>query len=271
MGEVYKARDTKLSRDVALKILPSTFTHDAERVARFKREAQVLASLNHPQIAGIYGLDEPDPSSGAAQAMHFLALEFVEGGTLAARLTAGPIPIDDALAIARQIVEALEVAHEKGIIHRDLKPANIALTADGEVKILDFGLAKALEPAAVADQTMSPTLTFAATQAGLILGTAAYMSPEQAKGRAADKRSDVWSFGCVLFEMLSGRKPFEGEDVSDTLASVLRAEPDWSALPGSLAPSVTLLVRKCLEKDRRRRIGDVSTIRFLLDEQLPAA
>jgi hypothetical protein len=281
MGEVYRARDTKLGRDVALKILPDTFNQDPERVARFKREAQVLASLNHPNIAGIYGIDE-------AEGQQFLTLELVEGETLDARLkprapaataTDGTrrlraegasaslaIPVDEALAIARQIVDALEAAHDKGIVHRDLKPANVALTADGQVKVLDFGLAKALEPAAVADQSMSPTLTFAATQAGIILGTAAYMSPEQAKGRAVDKRSDIWSFGCVLFEMLTGRRAFEGEDVSDTMAAVLRAEPDWSALPTSLPPSTALLIRRCLEKDRRKRIGDVSTIRFLLDD-----
>jgi serine/threonine-protein kinase len=301
MGEVYRARDTKLGRDVALKILPATFTHDPERVARFTREAQVLASLNHPNIAAIYGLDD-------VEGQQFLALELVEGETLDARLkprarapTAADgtrrlraegasaslaearvrpqraeaggfsraLAIDEALAIASQIVDALEAAHDKGIIHRDLKPANIALTADGQVKVLDFGLAKALEPAAASDQSMSPTLTFAATQAGIILGTAAYMSPEQAKGRAVDKRSDIWSFGCVLFEMLAGRRAFEGEDVSDTMAAVLRSEPDWDALPAALAPPMGLILRRCLEKDRRKRIGDASTIRFLLEERLP--
>jgi serine/threonine protein kinase len=271
MGEVYRARDTRLGPDVALKILPSTFTQDAERIARFKREAQMLASLSHPNIAGIYGLDE-------AEGQQFLALELVEGETLAAKLTRSDdravpkrgLPVDEALALARQIADALEAAHEKGIIHRDLKPANIAVTDEGVVKVLDFGLAKALETTTSSELSMSPTLTFAATQAGVILGTAAYMSPEQAKGRGADKRSDVWSFGCVLYEMLAGKRPFEGEDVSDTLAAVLRADPDWAALPKSLPASTELLVRRCLERDRRRRIGDVSTIRFLLDEQGPA-
>src|SRR6266508_3518802 len=281
MGEVYRARDTKLGRDVALKTLPETFTHDPDRVARFRREAQVLAALSHPNIAGIYGLDEQGDQ-------HFLTMELVDGETLDARVKAsrlhseaarstahdagsGAIPVDEALAIARQIVDALEAAHDKGIIHRDLKPANIALTTEGQVKVLDFGLAKALENTTASDVSMSPTLTFAATQAGVILGTAAYMAPEQAKGRPADKRSDVWAFGCVLFEMLTGKRAFEGEDVSDTLAAILRGEPDWNALPASLSPSTTLLVRRCLEKDRRRRIGDVSTIRFLLEEPLPAS
>jgi len=272
MGEVYRARDTKLGRDVALKILPASFTHDAERIARFKREAQMLASLSHPNIAGIYGLDE-------AEGQQFLALELVEGETLAAKLARSAdralpkrgLPVDEALTLARQVADALDAAHEKGIIHRDLKPANIAVTDDGVVKVLDFGLAKALETTTSSELSMSPTLTFAATQAGVILGTAAYMSPEQAKGRGADKRSDVWSFGCVLYEMLAGKRPFEGEDVSDTLAAVLRADPDWAALPKSLPASIELLVRRCLERDRRRRVGDVSTIRFLLDDPLPAA
>ena len=268
MGEVYRARDTKLDREVAIKVLPELFVSDPERVARFQREAKTLAALNHPYIGGIYGLED-------TAGIHALVLELVDGLTLADRIAQGPIPLDETVAIAKQIAEALEAAHEQGIIHRDLKPANIKLRPDGTVKVLDFGLAKALEPAAAAppNVTASPTITTPAlmTGVGMILGTAAYMSPEQAKGRPADKRSDVWALGCVLYEMLTGKRPFEGEDVSDTLAAVLRADPDWHALPMSLSPSVALLVRRCLERDRRRRIGDVSTIRFLLDEQLPSA
>src|SRR5262249_35727826 len=218
MGEVFRARDTRLGRDVAIKTLPDAFVSDLERTARFEREAQLLAALNHPHIAGIYGLEDVGGN-------RVLVLEFVDGESLAQRLTAGRLAVDEALAVARQIIDALEAAHEKGIVHRDLKPGNIMLTADGNVKVLDFGLAK-LEPGPgtaggagpAGGLTHSPTLTFAATQAGMILGTAAYMSPEQAKGRAADKRSDVWSFGCVLFEMLTGKRAFDGEDVSDTLA-----------------------------------------------------
>ena len=221
MGEVYRARDTKLGRHVALKTLPDRLTHDAERLARFRREAHVLAALNHPHIAGIYGFEEAD-------GQRFLVLELVEGETLAARLEQGPLPVGEALAIAREIAEALEAAHEKGIIHRDLKPANIALTPHDRVKVLDFGLAKAADAAATpdgSDPVSSPTVTSPAmlTGLGVILGTAAYMSPEQARGRAADKRSDVWSFGCVLFEMLSGKRAFEGQDVSDTLPPCSRA------------------------------------------------
>src|SRR5262245_8666962 len=257
MGEVYRAHDNKLGRDVALKILPESFVHDPERVVRFRREAQVLASLNHPHIAAIYGLEEASPSTrstssestltavepstgspvlgatlsgfeGSGQAVQFLILELVDGGTLAERLRAGPLPIDEALEIAQQIADALEAAHEKGIIHRDLKPANIAFTADGQVKVLDFGLAKAVEPVVGSDLTNSLTRTLAATQAGVILGTAAYMAPEQAKGRAADKRTDIWSFGCVLYEMLAGCPAFPGEDLTEILAAVVRGEPDWS-------------------------------------------
>ncbi len=267
MGEVYRARDTKLGRDVALKILPESLTHDPERVGRFRREAQVLASLNHPNIGAIHGLED----AGGSQ---FLVLELVEGENLAAHLERGPIPVGEALAIARQIAAALEAAHEKGLVHRDLKPANIALTADGQAKVLDFGLAKAIVDDASSVNpsglSHSPTLTFAATQMGVILGTAAYMSPEQAKGLAADNRSDIWAFGCVLFEMLAGKRPFAGEDVSDTLAAVLRGDPDWDALPNTLPPSIVLLLRRSLEKDRRRRVGDISTATFLLDQPLDA-
>src|SRR5215472_13735181 len=217
MGEVYRAKDTKLGRDVALKILPASFTSDPDRVARFRREAQVLASLNHPHIAQIYGLDE-------ANGTQFLVLELVDGESLDKRIARGPIPVDEALGIAKQIAEALEAAHEKGIIHRDLKPANIALTRDGKVKVLDFGLAKAVENTSGSfDAVSSPTITSPAmmTGVGTLLGTAAYMAPEQAKGRAADRRSDMWAFGCVLYEMLTGRRAFRGKDISDTLALIL--------------------------------------------------
>jgi Tol biopolymer transport system component len=271
MGEVFRARDTKLGRDVAIKILPEAFVSDPERVARFEREAQLLAALNHPNIAAIYGLDD----SGSTK---FLVLELVEGESLDARLrprapseNRRAFAFDEALAIAVQILDALEAAHEKGIIHRDLKPANIMLTSDGQVKVLDFGLAKALEPAGRTELSQSPTLTFAATQAGVILGSAAYMSPEQAKGRAADKRSDMWGFGCVFYEMLTGKRAFDGEDVSDVLATVLKSEPDWNAFPPDVPPRIVEVIRKCLAKDRRQRIPDVSVIRFLLNEPPVAA
>ncbi len=226
MGEVYRARDAKLGRDVALKILPYSVAQDAERVARFKREAQVLASLNHPHIAAIYGFDESDGTQ-------FLVLELVEGETLADRLKRGPIPADETIVIARQIAEALAEAHEKGIIHRDLKPANIALSGHDQVKVLDFGLAKLTATpggGGSSSVSMSPTLTTPAmlTGVGMILGTAAYMAPEQAKGREADKRCDVWAFGCVVYEMLTAKRAFEGEDITDTIAAVMRGEPNWS-------------------------------------------
>jgi serine/threonine protein kinase len=260
MGEVYRARDTKLQRDVAIKVLPEALAHDTERLARFEREARTLASLNHPNIAQIHGLEESD-------GIKALVMELVEGLTLADRVAQGPIPLDEALSIARQIAEALEAAHERGIIHRDLKPANIKLRPDGTVKVLDFGLAKAMEPAVEsAGVSQSPTITTPAlTQAGVILGTAAYMSPEQAKGKPAGKRSDVWAFGCVLYEMLAGNRAFGGEDVSDTLAAVLRGEPEWTALPPLVSPAIVALIRGCLAKDPRQRIGDVSTARFIFD------
>jgi len=271
MGEVYRARDTKLNRDVAIKVLPDLFATDTERLARFEREAQVLASLNHPHIAAIYGLDE-------ANGARFLILELVEGGTLAGRIEGlsaegkgRGLPLDAALAIARQICLAFEAAHEKGIVHRDLKPATVALTVDGQVKVLDFGLAKATDAApgssSAAALTASPTITTPAlmTGVGMILGTAAYMSPEQAKGRAADKRSDVWAFGCVLYEMLTGKRLFDGEDVGDTLAAVLMREPDWSALPADTPPAIRLLLQQCLIRERTQRISDLSTARFVLD------
>ena len=260
MGEVYRARDTRLDRTVAIKVLPEAFAADAQRVARFQREAKVLASLNHPHIAAIYGFEEAD-------GVKALVMELVEGPTLADRIAHGPIPLDEALPIAKQIAEALEAAHERGIIHRDLKPANVKVRSDGTVKVLDFGLAKAMELAVEsASVSQSPTITTPAmTQAGVILGTAAYMSPEQAKGKPADKRSDVWAFGCVLFEMVAGSRAFGGEDVSDTLAAVLRGEPEWTALPPPVSPAIVALIRGCLAKDPRQRIGDVSTARFIFD------
>ena len=265
MGEVYRAKDTTLGRDVALKILPASFTNDPERVARFRREAQVLASLNHPHIAQIYGLDEANPTQ-------FLVLELVDGESLDRRIARGPIPLEDALGIARQIAEAVEAAHEKGIIHRDLKPANIALTQDGQVKVLDFGLAKAVETTAgSSDIANSPTITSPAmiSSLGVILGTAAYMSPEQAKGRPADKQSDIWAFGCVLYEMLTGRRAFAGDDSSDTLAAVLKEDPDWTMLPPEALGSVRRLLRRCLEKDSRRRLRAIGDARLELDERDP--
>jgi serine/threonine protein kinase len=260
MGEVYRALDTTLNREVALKVLPDAFILDPDRLARFKREAQVLASLNHPNIAAIYGFQ-------ASDRVLALVLELVDGPTLADRIAQGPMALDEALPVARQIAEAVEVAHEQGIIHRDLKPANIKLRHDGAVKVLDFGLAKALEPVSAtgADVTASPTITTPAmTQMGVILDTAAYMSPEQAKGRATDKRSDVWAFGCVLYEMLTGARAFEGEDVSDTLAAVLRGEPAWTRLPDDVPAAIRTLLQRCLAKDRRQRVADLSVARYVL-------
>jgi eukaryotic-like serine/threonine-protein kinase len=262
MGEVYRARDTKLGRDVAIKILPDEFSQDPDRIARFQREAHLLAALNHPNIAAIYGLDESDST-------RFLVLELVDGQSLAEKLAGDKgLPTPEALGIARQIIDALEAAHDKGIVHRDLKPSNIMVTEDGRVKILDFGLAKHAPggSSTAGALSQSPTITAAATMAGMILGTAAYMSPEQAKGREADKRSDVWAFGCVLYEMLTGRRAFDGEDVSETLAAVLRAEPDWSVLPADVPLHIQTLVKRCLAKDRKTRIGDVSTVRYVMDE-----
>jgi serine/threonine protein kinase len=263
MGEVYRATDISLSRDVAIKVLPGAFVNDPERLARFQREAQVLASLNHANIATIFGLEEQDGFRG-------LVMELVEGPTLADRIAAGPFPLDEALPIARQIAEALEVAHERNIIHRDLKPANVKISTDGVVKVLDFGLAKVFtENAPEADLSNSPTL-MKATQAGVILGTAAYMSPEQAKGKVVDKRSDIWSFGCVLLEMLSGKKTFEGETLTDTLAAVVRAEPDWNSLPQQTPNSIRRLLRRCLSKDQRQRLRDIGEARIAIEEALLA-
>ncbi|MCL4819648.1 MAG: serine/threonine-protein kinase [Vicinamibacteria bacterium] len=263
MGEVLRARDTKLGREVAIKVLPAAFAQDSERVARFRREAQILAALHHPNIASIFGLEE----EGATLA---LAMELVEGEDLSQRLKRGEIPVDEALEIAKQIAEALEEAHEKGIVHRDLKPANVKVTADGKVKVLDFGLAKAFaaDPMASSgahDLSQSPTLaTAAGTQAGVILGTAAYMSPEQARGRAVDRRADIWAFGVVLFEMLSGQRLFAGETLSDTLAAVLTREIDWTALPANAPPVVERLLRRCLERDAKLRLRDVGEVRIEL-------
>jgi len=267
MGEVYRARDTKLGREVALKFLPATFASDPQRIARFRREAQVLASLNHPHIGAIYGLDEANDNS-------FLVLELVDGESLDKRIARGPIPIDEALAIARQIAEALEAAHDNGIVHRDLKPANIALTSRMSVKVLDFGLAKAIEQGsgigdrASENPALSPTLTSPAlmTSAGVILGTAAYMSPEQARGYPADRRSDIWAFGCVLYEMLSGSRSFGGDSLSDTIAAVLRGEPDWGRLPAGTPARIRVLLRRCLQKDARQRLHHAADVRIELED-----
>jgi serine/threonine protein kinase len=262
MGQVYRARDHKLGREVALKILPEALTVDADRLARFRREAQVLASLNHANIAAIYGFED----SGDR---HALVLELVEGPTLADRLSAGAVPVPEALAIARQIADALTCAHDQGIIHRDLKPANIKIRDDGTAKVLDFGLAKALEPERSASPTSamnSPTLTARATELGVILGTAAYMSPEQARGKAADRRSDLWAFGVVLYEMLTGRRAFEGPEITDVLAAVLRDTPSLEALPPDTPSSVRRLLRRTLEKDRARRLDSMAAARLELDE-----
>jgi len=261
MGEVYRARDVRLQRDVAIKILPEVFAADPERLARFDREARTLAALNHPNIAQVYGAE------GGA-----LIMEFVEGDDLAARIArSGAIPLDDAIPIALQIAEALECAHEAGIIHRDLKPANVKVRPDGTVKVLDFGLAKALEPAHAGvahEATNSPTITspFAMSNLGVILGTAAYMAPEQARGKPLDKRVDVWAFGCLLYEMLTARRAFAGEDVTDTLAAIVRADPDWSALPADTPPAIRTLLRRCLEKDRRERLPDMGAARLELKD-----
>ena len=259
MGEVYRARDMKLGRSVAVKVLPAAFASDPDRISRFEREAKLLASLNHPNIAALHGMDVFDGT-------HFLVMELIEGETLADRMVRGRIPIDDALGIAHQIAEALEAAHEKGIVHRDLKPANVKIAPDDTVKVLDFGLAKALENApATTTLANSPTLSVAATQAGVILGTAAYMSPEQAKGFPVDARSDIFSFGCVLYEMLTGKQPFHGETAAEVMASVLVRDTDWSALPANLNPRVTELLRRCLEKNPKRRWQAAGDLRAELE------
>jgi Tol biopolymer transport system component len=270
MGEVYRATDTNLGRQVAIKVLPTAFAQDADRLARFEREARTLASLNHTNIAQIYGLERSDGTTA-------LVMELIEGPTLADRIAQGAIPIDDALPIARQIAEALEAAHEHGMIHRDLKPANIKLRPDGTVKVLDFGLAKALESSPGATEvSQSPTITSPAmTGMGVILGTAAYMSPEQAKGRPVDKRADIWAFGCVLYEMLSGKRAFDGETVAETLAAVMKSEPRWDALPRETPPQVRTVLRRCLQKDQAQRIRDIGDARLTMegvfDSAAPAA
>jgi eukaryotic-like serine/threonine-protein kinase len=277
MGEVYRASDPALGRDVAIKVLPDLFATDPERLARFEREARTLASLNHPNIATIYGFHD-------AAGVRGLVMELVEGPTLADRVAQGSVPLDEALPVARQIAEALEAAHEQGIVHRDLKPANVKVRPDGVVKVLDFGLAKALEatPSGRADATLSPTIASPATQAGMILGTAAYMAPEQARGRAADRRSDIWAFGCVLFEMITGRRTFgstsdrrvtraqsgHADDVADTLAAVLRAEPDWSGLPDGTPASIRRLLVRCLQKDARRRLPHIGAARLEIEDAI---
>ncbi|MGO9258276.1 MAG: protein kinase domain-containing protein [Bryobacteraceae bacterium] len=265
MGEVYRAHDSRLNRDVAIKTLPAAFFDDADRLARLRREAQALAALNHPNIAAIYGIEED-------RGVRALVMELVEGPTLAERIGPagghpGRIPLEEALDIVRQMADALEAAHEKGIIHRDLKPANVKVTPEGRVKVLDFGLAKAFdaEPASGGDRTASPTLTLEATRAGVILGTAGYMSPEQARGKPVDKRADIWSFGVVLYEMLTGCIAFEGETVSDTLAAVLRAEIDWKRLPAGTPPNVRKLLQRCLEREPRKRLRDIGDARLELD------
>ena len=265
MGEVYSARDTRLKREVALKVLPDAVAADPDRLARFQREAEVLASLNHPHIAAIYGVEESVDAAG--RPVRGLVMELVQGQTLADRLADGPLPVDEALAIARQIADALDAAHEQGIIHRDLKPANIAIRADGTVKVLDFGLAKALDPSPSAGGgvTMSPTISLHATQAGIILGSAAYMSPEQARGKTVDQRVDIWAFGCVLFEMLTGRRAFDAEDVSLTLAEVMKGDPDFGTLPADTPAHVRQVIRLCLQKNPQQRIADIRDVRLALD------
>ena len=257
MGQVWQATDTQLGRQVALKILPDAFADDPDRLARFTREAQILASLNHPNIAAIYGIEQSDDTRA-------LVLELVEGPTLADRIAKGPIPLDEALPIAKQIAEALEAAHEAGVIHRDLKPANIKVREDGTVKVLDFGLAKALDPNPEGDPSQSPTLTAAATQMGVIMGTAAYMSPEQARGKVVDKRADIWAFGAVLYEMLTSRRAFAGEDVSLTLAEVMKSDPDLDALPPETSPALRMALRLCFEKEPRTRIRDIGDVRLAM-------
>src|SRR5712664_4015382 len=264
MGEVYRAHDTKLGRDVAIKVLPEAFAHDPERLSRFQREAKMLASLNHPNIATIHGLEQSGGTS-------YLVMELVSGETLADRVKAGPLGIEEALKIAVQIAEALEAAHEKSIIHRDLKPANVKVTPEGKVKVLDFGLAKAFAgDAANDDPSNSPTLSAAATMRGVILGTAAYMSPEQARGKSVDKRTDIWAFGCVLYELLTGRQAFHGEDITEILAAVLKEEPDWQTLPAATPMKIRDLMRRCLQKDVNRRARDAGDVRIEIEEAVAA-
>jgi serine/threonine-protein kinase len=273
MGEVYRARDTRVDRAVALKVLPEEFFESEERRGRFEREARMLASLNHPGIAVLYSFEEV-PSSSSSSTRHLLAMELVEGEDLAQRISSGPLPLEESLSYAKQIAEALEAAHEKGIVHRDLKPANVKVTHDGRVKLLDFGLAKIFEgdsgSGSAPSVTHSPTLTARATAAGMILGTAAYMSPEQARGKPVDKRTDVWAFGAVLYEMLTGKRAFEGETVSDTLVSILSKDPDWTALPEPTPATVRKILRRCLQRDARSRLHDIADARLDLEESSAA-
>jgi len=273
MGEVWRAADSKLDRDVALKILPTEFAADSERLARFEREAKVLASMNHPNIAHLYGLEtieqgDGDEAGSTSRPQTFLVMELVEGEDLSERIARGPIPVDQALPIALQIARALEAAHERGVIHRDLKPANVRLNPDGAVKVLDFGLAKAFDPTPDSDTEHSATITSAGTIAGLVLGTAAYMSPEQAAGQPTDRRCDIWSFGVLLHEMLTGDRLFDGETISHTLADVLRAPIELGELPAELPPSVGKLVERCLERDRMRRLRDIGEARIVLSDAI---
>ena len=262
MGEVYRARDHRLGRDVAIKILPALFTSDPDRLARFEREARVLASLNHPNVAAIYGIEE----AGGVRA---LVLELVDGETLADRIVRR-LTVREALDIARQVADALDAAHEKGIVHRDLKPGNVMITRDGVVKVLDFGLAKSTDETSpsLPDVTHSPTLTVGATRRGVLLGTAAYMSPEQARGQVVDKRTDVWAFGCLLYEMLTGRRVFAGETVTDTLAAVIEREPDWSALPQTTPPGIRQLLKRCVAKSLKRRLRDIGDAVLDIEQQV---
>ena len=264
MGEVWCATDTNLGRQVAIKVLPDAFAHDPDRLARFEREAKTLASLNHPNIAIIHGLEKAD-------GIRALVMELVEGPTLADRIGQGPIPVEEALPIARQIAEALEAAHEQGIVHRDLKPANIKVRTDATVKVLDFGLAKAMEPAGVMSPSVSQAATIttpAMTQKGMILGTATYMSPEQARGKPVDKRTDIWAFGCVLYEMLTGSAVFTRSTTSDTVAAILGSEPEWERLPAGTPPTIRRLLQRCLEKDTKRRLRDIGDAGIEIDEAL---
>ena len=264
MGEVYRATDTKLDREVAIKVLPESFAQDRERLARFEREAKVLAQLNHTNIAGVYGFDQDD-------GVWFLVMEYVEAEDLSARLKKGKLPVEETLEVGKQIAEALEAAHEKGIVHRDLKPGNIKISEDGKVKVLDFGLAKAMagETSIIttnANLADSPTITDAFTQPGTILGTAAYMSPEQARGKQVDQRTDIWAFGCVLYECLTGKKCFAGEDVTETLAGIIKGDPDWELLPTGTPPGVLFLLKKCLVKHRQSRLHHIADARVDLEQ-----
>ncbi|RPI21095.1 MAG: serine/threonine protein kinase, partial [Acidobacteria bacterium] len=260
MGVVYRAEDTNLNRQVAIKVLPETFLNDRERLARFQREAQLLASLNHPNIAAIYGLERTESSP-------LLIMELIEGKTLAERLAKGPLPVVEALTICREIAEGLEAAHEKGIVHRDLKPANVKITPEGQAKILDFGLAKALQGEPDSSEH-SPEISEVQTRTGVILGTAAYMSPEQANGRAVDKRADIWAFGCILFECLTGKRAFEAETATETMAAILKSEPDWNLFPAAIPWRTKDLLHRCLQKDPRERLHDIADARIEIEESV---